>query len=925
MNKFFPILSFFFLLSGSVTAQLTHLSVEEINHTGIVGTYDLTGYTTYRIFAHTSSSDDNVVHVAGNEGNCESYVRTTSEGWFNSAFGGNTGSSISEFAWDIEESSLYDTYVTIGMVSAGSLGVPISENENGLIPLIGSGSVSLLGDAAQEFAQEMATGISGGNLELGGFFGSSWFSIPDNPNTEPQGFQNSVLLGQFTTNGIFSFALNVQVLGENQTESSGMHYWCQSSAMPGMTFVSHPNCNDESACNYSVESNSNAQCIYIGDACDDLNPFTNTDFIDELCECIGINTGCMNELACNYDPDAIEDDGSCAYANEPCEAGTASIYTEECACESTAFGVVFNDMNSNGVYDEGDYPIPNQSVTLVNEGISQFTNSLGIFYFDDLTGSEYTVAVDYTLSWLSYSTTPVTQNITLPQSLNEPVYFGLSHDPLSPSAGYATLNQNGLGIPCNDVLPLTLLSINGSPHPIDGVLELVLDPLVTYSSASVEPDGINGQTLTWFYDQLMPLNLASIDLFIETPSEEFIGDQLEMEVNFYSQENGTNVLLSQQDYSYTITCAYDPNDITAIPEGYTDEHWVLEDTRMEYMIRFQNTGNAPATDVLVLDTLDVNMDPATFSVLASSHNMSTTLYPSGRVEFLFENINLPDSSSNLEESQGFLKFNVEFNENLAVGEEINQTGYIYFDNNPPIITNTTWHTIHECGGEAAFETSVTEICVGETVEFTSTYPHLEEYSWIIGLNEEGTEAALSHTFTEAGTYEVQFTGENPICAENTSQTITVFDIPTVTISQNGDLLTSSEGDAYQWFLNGELIEGAVNQEYSVLEDGTYTVEVTNGGLCTGTSEGVMVVNIAELEGETILLYPNPMADRAFLEFEDASVRTIRLMDSSGKEVRVWNSVATRNIEINREELAAGNYVISVESNGKLERLQLVIR
>ncbi|MFK7756923.1 MAG: T9SS type A sorting domain-containing protein, partial [Flavobacteriales bacterium] len=93
----------------------------------------------------------------------------------------------------------------------------------------------------------------------------------------------------------------------------------------------------------------------------------------------------------------------------------------------------------------------------------------------------------------------------------------------------------------------------------------------------------------------------------------------------------------------------------------------------------------------------------------------------------------------------------------------------------------------------------------------------------------------------------------------------------------------------------------------------------------GISEGVMVVNISELEAETILLYPNPMTDRAFLEFEDASVRTIRLIDSSGKEVRVWNSVSTQKIEINRGELASGNYLISILSENDLRSIQLVIR
>ncbi|MFK7756691.1 MAG: T9SS type A sorting domain-containing protein [Flavobacteriales bacterium] len=343
-------------------------------------------------------------------------------------------------------------------------------------------------------------------------------------------------------------------------------------------------------------------------------------------------------------------------------------------------------------------------------------------------------------------------------------------------------------------------------------------------------------------------------------------------------------------------------------------------------MRFQNTGNAPAQDVRIQDTIDVNYDLETFRLVANSHSVMTTINEQTRVvDFFFENIQLPDSVNNEPESHGLVSYAITPYADLVVDTELNNTAYIYFDNNEPIITNTTWTTIHECGGEAAFEASAAAVCIDETVEFTSTYPQLDDYTWSVNDETEGSENSFSRIFTEAGSYEIEFIGENPLCTESSVQTITVYPVPTVTISQNGDLLASSEGDAYQWFLNGEALEGATNQEYSVTEDGTYTVEVTNGALCTGTSEGVMVVNISELEAETILLYPNPMADRAFLEFEDASVRTIRLMDSTGKEVRVWNSIATPRIEISREELAAGNYVVSVNNGSSSRNIQLIIR
>ena len=87
----------------------------------------------------------------------------------------------------------------------------------------------------------------------------------------------------------------------------------------------------------------------------------------------------------------------------------------------------------------------------------------------------------------------------------------------------------------------------------------------------------------------------------------------------------------------------------------------------------------------------------------------------------------------------------------------------------------------------------------------------------------------------------------------------------------------------------------------------------------------MIVGISELESETILLYPNPMTDRAYLEFEGTSNKTIRLIDSNGREIRVWESVNSDRIEIKREELASGTYFVSVNDGENVQTLSLVVR
>jgi hypothetical protein len=54
---------------------------------------------------------------------------------------------------------------------------------------------------------------------------------------------------------------------------------------------------------------------------------------------------------------------------------------------------------------------------------------------------------------------------------------------------------------------------------------------------------------------------------------------------------------------------------------------------------------------------------------------------------------LPDSGANVAASQGFVSYKVKPRYGLAEGTQIKNTGYIYFDYNPAVVTNTTLNTI----------------------------------------------------------------------------------------------------------------------------------------------------------------------------------------------------------------------------------------
>lgn len=152
--------------------------------------------------------------------------------------------------------------------------------------------------------------------------------------------------------------------------------------------------------------------------------------------------------------------------------------------------------------------------------------------------------------------------------------------------------------------------------------------------------------------------------------------------------------------------SYDPNNKTV-----NQPKIIAPDVQdqLVYTIRFQNTGSAPAQDVYIDDTLSNHLDWSTFVVLKSSHTVEVIDMGNGIKRFKYAGIWLPDSTSNITESQGFVTFSIKEKASNGEGTEILNTAYIYFDHNPAIITNTTYNinTSNELGLESLTKNTVT--------------------------------------------------------------------------------------------------------------------------------------------------------------------------------------------------------------------------
>lgn len=355
----------------------------------------------------------------------------------------------------------------------------------------------------------------------------------------------------------------------------------------------------------------------------------------------------------------------------------------------TIRGLVYHDVNENGVCDSTETFVNSVPVELYGEGIS-FTNTDGFFSFYVPEG-KYTLTAKPGKCWaVSSDSSEFTVNTTDTTS-----YFKFGVKEVS-DYQYTNLYVKSGATRCGFTVPFWLTLKNNGCSSTTGKFGLVLDSLVSLDSLEIPADEIVGDTLFWYYDSLDVGEVRKLYASFQIAGTDFLGDTIKMKsLTYIENENGQLVESGNYDYRSEIRCAYDPNDKLVSPNRSAnyDQNYTLFGEELEYTVRFQNTGNDTAFTVVIKDYLDEKLDWSTFRPIAASHPFETQLYKDGLIEFRFNNILLPDSTTNEPKSHGFVHYKIKPNEGLEENTILKNTASIFFDFNPPIVTNTTSNVI----------------------------------------------------------------------------------------------------------------------------------------------------------------------------------------------------------------------------------------
>jgi len=232
--------------------------------------------------------------------------------------------------------------------------------------------------------------------------------------------------------------------------------------------------------------------------------------------------------------------------------------------------------------------------------------------------------------------------------------------------------------------------------------DIVLDVVVSNPIVSSQ----NTNSLSWNFSDLKPFETREISFTLNVNSPMEIpavnsGAVLHYTATVNSADVDENTNDNMFVLNHTVVGSLDPNDKTCLEGAVITPGLIGE--YVHYLIRFENTGDYAAQNIVVKDMIDLSkFDISTLVPTDASHSYITKISEGNKVEFIFENVNLPFDDAN---NDGYIAFKIKTKSTLKVGDSFDNEANIYFDYNFPVLTNKATSKFETTLGTQDFEFS----------------------------------------------------------------------------------------------------------------------------------------------------------------------------------------------------------------------------
>lgn len=376
-----------------------------------------------------------------------------------------------------------------------------------------------------------------------------------------------------------------------------------------------------------------------------------------------------------------------AYTNEQSSIGLLPIIL------NVSDGLKLNafiDSDSNGSQNglEVSFPYGNYDYSINGGEVHNIYTSLPQYLYESNPTTVYNLTYNVDTPYYPYNSCSTSySNVTVPTG-----------------SGIATKNFPINAIPYQDlsvhVIPFCFSPRLGEVYN-DYIIyrnysnQLVPSGTVTYTKPSAvtligttEPNAIiNTNGFTFNFTNLLPYETRYIfiEMLVPTFPTTNLGDQLISSASITMPLGDVLPANNTSSLTQTVVGPYDPNDKKESHGGKILFSSFTPDDYLTYTIRFENTGTASANFVKITDVLDDKLEPSSLKMIDASADYILERIGTD-LTWKFNGINLPPSIEGTTTGKGYVTFQIKPKSGYAVGDIIPNFASIYFDTNPPIVT-----------------------------------------------------------------------------------------------------------------------------------------------------------------------------------------------------------------------------------------------
>jgi hypothetical protein len=225
------------------------------------------------------------------------------------------------------------------------------------------------------------------------------------------------------------------------------------------------------------------------------------------------------------------------------------------------------------------------------------------------------------------------------------------------------------------------------------------------------------------------------------------------------------------------------------------------------------------------------------------------------------------------------------------------------------------------------------ICPGTCTDFVNNSTGANSYVWMFPGANPSVSTDQNPTgicYNSPGTYPVTLIADNGTFSDTLTLNnfMTVYPYPPPQgIMQSGDTLFANQGaTAYQWFYNGNIINGATDYFYVAAASGDYNVVATDNNQCeveAVINDVVAGFNQLAIGNWQLAIYPNPVQDKFTIHPEKFGTQFTS--ETAGVEISIYNVMGEKVMAsrvpshewqewmVDCRQLSAGLYYLEINS------------